>query len=98
MKNHPINLRNIRITDEFWREKIELVRKEVIPYQWEALNDRIAGAKPSYAIRNIRTAIEIKGKGYSEDVYHGPVYQDSDLFKWIEAVAYSLINYPDRNL
>ena len=42
MKNHPINLRNIRITDEFWREKIELVRKEVIPYQWEALNDRIA--------------------------------------------------------
>lgn len=98
MKNHPINLRNIRITDEFWREKIELVRKEVIPYQWEALNDRIAGAKPSYAIRNIRTAIEIKEKGHSEDIYHGPVYQDSDLFKWIEAVAYSLINYPDRNL
>lgn len=98
MKNQPINPRSIQITDAFWREKMELVRKEVIPYQWEALNDRMEGAKPSYAIRNIRTAIEIKEKGYSEDRYHGPVYQDSDLFKWIEAAAYSLVNHPDREL
>ncbi len=98
MKNHPINLNSMQITDAFWRRKMELVRKEVIPYQWEALNDRIAGAKPSYAIRNIRTAIEIKEKGFSEDSYHGPVYQDSDLFKWIEAAAYSLVNHPDGEL
>ena len=42
MKNQPINLKNIRITDPFWHGKMELVRKEVIPYQWAALNDRIA--------------------------------------------------------
>ena len=98
MKNQPINLKNIRITDPFWHGKMELVRKEVIPYQWAALNDRIADAQPSYAIRNLRTAIEIKETGVSADVYHGPVYQDSDLFKWIEAAAYSLIDHPDEKL
>ncbi len=30
--------------------------------------------------------------------FHGWVFQDSDVYKWIEAVGYSLINTPDINL
>ena len=44
----PLGLQAIQITDEFWGREQELVRKEVIPYQWEALNDRVPGAAPSF--------------------------------------------------
>ena len=52
-----MKLKNIRITDPFWQEEQELVRREVIPYQWEALNDRIPGASPSFAIHNFLTVL-----------------------------------------
>ena len=29
----PLSLRNVQVNDKFWKEKMELVRKEVIPYQ-----------------------------------------------------------------
>lgn len=30
--------------------------------------------------------------------FHGWVFQDSDIYKWIEAVGYSLLNHPDSAL
>ncbi len=54
--SRPVDLKQIRITDEFWQREQELVRKEVIPYQWEALNDRVDGAAPSYCMHNFRAA------------------------------------------
>ena len=32
----PLSLRNVQITDTFWKKEMELVRTEVIPYQWAA--------------------------------------------------------------
>ncbi len=113
-----IPLKNIEITDSFWLSETELVRKEVIPYQYEALHDRIPEAEKSYAIDNFIKAREIVGKlkkGESVPVYpadkwyyneqnsapeafHGWVFQDSDIYKWLEAVAYSLLNHPDKEL
>lgn len=52
----PLDLKQVRITDEFWGREQELVRKEVIPYQWDALNDRIPEAAPSYCMRNFKVA------------------------------------------
>lgn len=51
-----MDLRKIQVTDSFWKNEMELVRKEVIPYQWEALNDRVEGADPSFAMRNFKVA------------------------------------------
>ena len=48
----PLDLKSLKITDSFWKKEMELVRKEVIPYQWEALNDRVKDAAPR-RIRNI---------------------------------------------
>ncbi|MCZ8521385.1 MULTISPECIES: glycoside hydrolase family 127 protein [Paenibacillus] len=83
----------VRIRDEFWNSFTELVRGTVIPYQWEALNDRITDAEPSYAIRNFRIAA-----GQEEGEYGGMVFQDSDVAKWLEAVGYSLASHPDPEL
>lgn len=54
--SRPLDLQDVRITDEFWGREQELVRKEVIPYQWEALNDRVEGAAPSFCMRNFKVA------------------------------------------
>jgi len=86
-------LDEVVITGKFWKAFVEKVRTQVIPYQWEALNDRIPDAEPSYAVRNFRVAA-----GKEKGEYGGRVFQDSDLAKWLEAVAYSLMWHPDPAL
>ncbi|WP_274365422.1 glycoside hydrolase family 127 protein [Paenibacillus thermotolerans] len=88
-----IPLSQVRITDSFWSSYMELVRTTVIPYQYEALHDRIPDTAPSYAIRNFRIAA-----GLEDGTFGGMVFQDSDVAKWLEAVGYSLASYPDANL
>ncbi len=88
-----VDLKDVRIYDGFWEKYSELVRNTVIPYQWEALNDRISDAEPSYAVRNFRIAA-----GEAEGEFGGLVFQDSDAAKWLEAVGYSLAIHPDPEL
>jgi len=83
----------IQIQDQFWNTYSDLVRETVIPYQWEALNDRVEDAESSHAIRNFRIAA-----GLEQGEFGGWVFQDSDLYKWLEAVAYSLRHHPDQRL
>lgn len=71
----------------------EVVRKKMIPYQWKALNDQLPDVEPSHAIENFRIAA-----GEKTGEYHGMVFQDSDVAKWLEAVAYSLSTHPDPAL
>ncbi len=52
----PVDLKKVTVTDPFWQREMELVRKEVIPYQWDALNDRVPDADPSWCMRNFRVA------------------------------------------
>lgn len=110
--------KNIDICDDFWNEKMNLVRDKVIPYQYKALHDEIEHAEKSYCIENFikasKTAKAInegrKTKKFpvdkwqydehnsNKDSFHGWVFQDSDIYKWIEAVGYSLLNHPDSEL
>jgi len=89
----PLPVNSINITDNFWRDRMELVRTHVIPYQWEALNDRIEGAEPSYCMQNFKIAA-----GMMEGEFKGFVFQDSDFAKWIEAVGFSLMWHKDKKL
>lgn len=54
--NRPLPLKQVSITDAFWGAEQELVRTEVIPYQWNALNDAVPGAAPSYCMHNFKAA------------------------------------------
>jgi len=83
----------VKINDRFWGRYLEVVRNHVIPYQWDALNDRLSDTSPSHAIENFRIAA-----GESSGEYYGMVFQDSDIAKWLEAVAYSLENEPNEEL
>ncbi|BBQ82938.1 TPA: glycoside hydrolase family 127 protein [Kluyvera ascorbata] len=87
------DLNRITITDPFLGEYQRLIRDVVIPYQWEALNDNIPEAEPSHALANYRIAA-----GLEPGEFYGMVFQDSDVTKWLEAVAWSLSQKPDSEL
>lgn len=86
-------LTDVKVQDPFWSEYIKLVRDVVVPYQWDALNDRIPGNEPSHAIANFKIAA-----GLEQGEYYGMVFQDSDVAKWLEAVGYLLSAERDAEL
>ncbi len=90
---NPVHLSQVSVVDTFWSNYRELVRTKMIPYQWEALNDRIPDAEPSRCIRNFRIAA-----GIEEGEFYGFEFQDTDVAKWIEAAAFSLVWHPDKAL
>lgn len=88
-----VPLDQVNVQDDFWSYYIDLVRSVVVPYQWDALNDRIGAAEPSGAVRNFKIAA-----GLDEGEFYGMVFQDSDVAKWLEAVSYLLESQPDPEL
>lgn len=92
-RSAAVPLQQVKLNDPFWSRYIRLVREVVIPYQYEALHDRIPGVEPSHAVANFRIAA-----GREQGEYKGMVFQDSDVAKWLEAAAYSLAIHPDPKL
>jgi len=90
---YHIKLKQIEIRDLFWSEKQELVTDVVIPYQEKILDDKIPDIEKSHAFANFRIAA-----GLEDGEFYGMVFQDSDVAKWLEAVAYSLCIKPDKKL
>lgn len=94
MKHYAIpDVRDVRIEAGLLSDVARKVMDIVIPYQWEILNDRVEGAAPSRCVRNFKIAA-----GEAEGEFEGYVFQDSDLAKWLEAAAYSLMLRPDEQL
>lgn len=95
----------IKITAPFWQQYINLIRKEMLPFQWSVLNDEAdikiekerdadhIPAEKSHAIENFKIAA-----GISKGKHYGMVFQDSDVYKWLEAVAYALHQHQDDDL
>ena len=88
-----VSVKNVRIDSPFWAQRQNIARTQGIPYQLEALNDRLPNTEPSHCMENFRIAA-----GLSKGAFHGFPFQDSDLAKWLEAVAFSLMTKPDAAL
>lgn len=93
MRLHPVDLKKIHINDAFWSKHVSLVKEVVIPYQWDAINDRIKDAEPSHSLMNFKIAA-----GLCEGEFYGAVFQDTDVAKWLEAVGFSLAEQKDEAL
>lgn len=93
MRLHSLDLKKISIQDSFWSKHVDLVRKAIIPYQWDAMNDRIPDAESSHCLENFKIAA-----GREKGEFYGAVFQDTDVAKWLEAVGFSLASYPDEAL
>jgi DUF1680 family protein len=90
---NEIELKQVKINDGFWSARQKLITEVVIPYQESILEDKVPGVEKSHAFANFRIAA-----GLEEGEFYGMVFQDSDVAKWLEAVAYSLCIKPDEDL
>ncbi len=90
---HALPLKDIRIHDHIFGHYIEKLHTEIIPYQWSILNDHGSPDAPSSCLRNFRIAA-----GLEQGERRGDICQDSELAKWLEAVAYSLQIRQDAEL
>ncbi|NEG70573.1 glycoside hydrolase family 127 protein [Bifidobacterium choloepi] len=96
---------HVTVTSPFWAERRRQVAEDVVPYQWQVIDDEIDVAVPddpagnqstesrSHAVENLRIAA-----GESDGEFHGMVFQDSDVYKWLEEAAYVLAYHPDDEL
>lgn len=89
----PLPLHDITIRDTLFGHYIEKLHTALIPYQWSILNDQGESGVSSGCLRNFRIAAELE-----TGERRGVIFQDSDLAKWLEAVAYSLQTHPDADL
>ena len=82
-----VDFSKVNITDEFWKPKIDKVATVTLKaciYQTEVKTPRI---------RNFEKVARHKGEPH-EGIY----YDDSDVYKALEAMAYSLKTHPDSSL
>lgn len=64
MKSERIPVKSFSADNGFIGKMQKLVREEVLPYQYNILNDAIPGIEKSHAIENIRLAAEkLPGQG-----------------------------------
>ena len=85
-KSYPLDFSQVSITDNFWRTKQQTVATTTI-------NTCILYTENKTGrIRNFEKVA--RGEGKHEGIY----YDDSDVYKAIEAIAYSLKNRPDSEL
>lgn len=96
---------DILIKDAFWNRYVELIRKEMIPFQWNVLNDLekihidkerdddSIPSEKSHAMDNLRIAAGLK-----EGHHYGWLFQDSDVYKWLESAANSYALKQEKEL
>jgi DUF1680 family protein len=83
---HAVPFTSVTIDDTFWKPRQDTNRQVSIPHSFDMLEK--AGN-----IHDLELAASHAREGFS-----GPVFIDSDLYKAIEAAAYSLATHPDAAL
>jgi uncharacterized protein len=86
-KNIPINFSQVNITDKFWKPKMNVVATTTLQtciLQTEVKTPRI---------RNFEKVARKQA-----EKHEGMYYDDSDVYKALEAIAYSLKNNPNASL
>ncbi len=86
MKLNPIPFNQVTIDDPFWSPKIEVNRTATIAAQHKYLQD-------TGRINNF-----LKAGGKMDGAFEGLRFNDSDVYKWLEAASYVLAATPDTEL
>ena len=82
----PVPFTRVRIEDRFWSKRLRA-------HQSATLKACIEQCEKTGRFSNFA-----KAGGLMEGEFEGIYYNDSDVYKVIEGIAYSLMNHPDREL
>jgi len=85
-KLHPVPIENVRLVDAFWTPRLRLLREVTLPSQHQLCEE-------TGRIFNFRRAA-----GKELGSFQGSYFNDSDVYKWVEAVAFSLAGERDPKL
>lgn len=86
-KMEPVNFSQVEIEDNFWKPRIESITSSSIPVCIDQAEIKTHG------IRNFEKITAKKG-----EAHWGMFFIDSDVYKVMETIAYSLKNHPDPEL
>ncbi|KAA3657722.1 MAG: glycoside hydrolase family 127 protein [Calditrichaeota bacterium] len=82
----PILFSDVKISDDFWSKRIETNRTVTIPYDLQKCEE--TGRINNFAVAG----------GLKEGKFEGIRYNDSDVYKVMEGIAYSIKSHPDSAL
>ena len=77
-KLRPVPIENVHLEDSFWAPRISMIREKTIPSQHEIIEE-------TGRLFNFRRA-----SGKERGGFRGLYFNDSDVYKWVEAAAFSL--------
>ncbi|RCW62419.1 glycoside hydrolase family 127 protein [Halanaerobium sp. ST460_2HS_T2] len=81
-----ISLKDVKIDDEFWNQRLEKNRTVTLEHQYQQL------------IKTGRLKNFKKAAGMEAGNFYGMFFNDSDVYKWLEAASYTLANIDDSKL
>jgi DUF1680 family protein len=82
----PVPLTAVRLDDAFWTPRLTINREVTLPAQLQQCEE-------TGRIDNFRRA-----SGKKQIAFQGIYFNDSDVYKWAEAAAFSLATHPDPKL
>ncbi len=85
-KLHPVPVRAVRLNDGFWKSRQQVTENQSLPTM-------LALMEENGVVDNFR---RLSGK--KNVARRGPLYTDSDLYKWMEAAAWTLHIHDDPKL
>ncbi|MDP9480425.1 MAG: glycoside hydrolase family 127 protein, partial [Actinomycetota bacterium] len=81
-----LSIADVRLSDGFWEPRRRINRRETLPSQYEHLEE-------TGRLDNFRRA-----SGKIAVPFRGLYFNDSDVYKWLEAASWSLATDPDPDL
>jgi DUF1680 family protein len=82
----PIPIANVRLSDPIWEPRRKMTTERTIPEQHALLES-------SERLANFR-----RGAGTEDGPFFGRYFNDTDVYKWLEAAAWALAMEPDTEL
>jgi hypothetical protein len=82
----PVPLGAVRVGDGFWHNWQKVMREVMLPEQYRQLEE-------TDRLNNFRRVV-----GKSPKPYQMPFFNDTDVYKWLEAAAYTLATHPNEDL
>ncbi len=82
----PVPITAVKLTDQFWAPRRHINHTVTLPSQFQHLES-------SHRLDNLR---RVSGK--LDRPFEGPIFNDTDVYKWLEAAAWTLASEEDPEL
>ncbi len=82
----PVSITDVQIHDTFWSPRLEINRRDTLPYQYQQ-------CEATGRLDNFRRVT-----GQYKGPFQGRYFNDSDVYKWLEAASWTLATHPTEDL